>query len=96
MCPSDTYKIWKKGTNVRVDTSLVGFENMQWLRGNQSFIFQVTGIIIIIDYELIYKLCKLHTHTHTYNYVFVGEGAKLTEIDHDKMSVWEHPFKLTG
>ena len=36
------------------------------------------------------------THTHTYNYVFVGEGAKLTEIDHDKMSVWEHPFKLTG
>lgn len=67
VCPSDTYKIWKKGTNVRVDTSLVGFENMQWLRGNQSFIFQVTD-----------------------------EGAKLTEIDHDKMSVWEHPFKLTG
>jgi hypothetical protein len=34
LCPSDTYKIWKKGATVRVDTTLVGFQNLQWLRGN--------------------------------------------------------------
>ena len=44
VCPSDTYKIWKKGTQVRVDTTLIGFDNMQWLRGDQSFMFNVTGL----------------------------------------------------
>ena len=60
MCPSDTYKIWKKGTphqykrfvscctvgtKVRVDTSLVGFQGMKWLRGNRSIIFEVSGTV---------------------------------------------------
>ena len=56
MCPSDTYKIWKRGncncivsslmiagTKVRVDTSLVGFQGMKWLRGNRSIIFEVSS-----------------------------------------------------
>uniref|UniRef100_A0A6B2LGQ8 Ankyrin repeat domain-containing protein n=2 Tax=Arcella intermedia TaxID=1963864 RepID=A0A6B2LGQ8_9EUKA len=37
-CPSDRYKIWKKGQKLRMDTSLLGFENMQWLRGHISFV----------------------------------------------------------
>eukprot|EP00794_Sanderia_malayensis_P013841 gene13841-15287_t len=40
MCPSDTYKIWKSGANVRIDTTLVGFDQMSWQRGRQSFIFK--------------------------------------------------------
>ena len=28
------------GANVRVDTTLKGFEQMNWQRGNQSFIFR--------------------------------------------------------
>ncbi|XP_062503280.1 ankyrin repeat domain-containing protein 13D-like isoform X2 [Corticium candelabrum] len=40
MCPSDTYKIWKKGANVRVDTTLIGFDNMSWIRGNRRFVFK--------------------------------------------------------
>ncbi|KAF9948173.1 Ankyrin repeat domain-containing protein 13C [Mortierella alpina] len=41
LCPNDTYHIWKKGNAVRMDTSLVGFENMKWLRGHISIIFRV-------------------------------------------------------
>jgi hypothetical protein len=39
ICPSDTYKIYKSGNNVRIDTTLVGFEKLSWVRGNISFIF---------------------------------------------------------
>ena len=38
-CPYDNYKIWKKGSCVRVDTTLIGFENLQWIRGSVSFLF---------------------------------------------------------
>lgn len=40
VCPSDSYKIYKSGNFVRVDTTLKGFEQMNWQRGNQSFIFK--------------------------------------------------------
>ncbi|KAF9538962.1 Ankyrin repeat domain-containing protein 13C [Mortierella hygrophila] len=41
LCPKDTYHIWKKGNAVRMDTSLVGFENMKWIRGHISIVFRV-------------------------------------------------------
>ncbi|KAL4707998.1 hypothetical protein ACJJTC_010614 [Scirpophaga incertulas] len=40
MCPFDTYKVYKRGGNVRVDTTLVGFENNRWQRGDRTYIFQ--------------------------------------------------------
>ncbi|XP_047248613.1 ankyrin repeat domain-containing protein 13B isoform X2 [Girardinichthys multiradiatus] len=40
MCPSDTYRVWKSGQCLRVDTTLMGFEQMTWQRGNRSFIFR--------------------------------------------------------
>lgn len=40
MCPSDTYKVWKCGSKVRIDTTLLGFDNMRWRRGNRSYIFK--------------------------------------------------------
>ncbi|KAF9430276.1 Ankyrin repeat domain-containing protein 13C [Entomortierella beljakovae] len=53
LCPNDTYHIWKKGNCVRMDTSLVGFENLKWIRGHISIIFRVdpeTGPeLLIID-----------------------------------------------
>lgn len=39
LCPYDTYKIYKRGACFRVDTTLIGFENMKWIRGDISFIF---------------------------------------------------------
>lgn len=40
MCPNDSYKIYKSGATVRVDTTLKGFDQMNWQRGNQSYIFK--------------------------------------------------------
>ncbi|KAI9294972.1 hypothetical protein K502DRAFT_238020 [Neoconidiobolus thromboides FSU 785] len=42
-CPSDTYTIWKKDSKLRIDSTLIGFENLRWIRGKQSFIFQLEG-----------------------------------------------------
>lgn len=38
-CPSDTYKIYKRGSKVRFDTTLVGFDQNTWQRGLRSYVF---------------------------------------------------------
>lgn len=40
MCPSDTYRVYKSGSNVRIDTTLIGFDQTSWQRGNRSYIFK--------------------------------------------------------
>ncbi|KAH0561654.1 ankyrin repeat domain-containing protein 13D isoform X2 [Cotesia glomerata] len=40
MCPSDTYKVYKQGSNVRIDTTLLGFDHANWQRGNLSYVFK--------------------------------------------------------
>ncbi|XP_028158041.1 ankyrin repeat domain-containing protein 13D [Ostrinia furnacalis] len=54
MCPFDTYKVYKRGGNVRVDTTLVGFENNRWQRGDRTYIFRGQGrsaSLIELDHE---------------------------------------------
>uniref|UniRef100_F1KZA7 Ankyrin repeat domain-containing protein 13B n=1 Tax=Ascaris suum TaxID=6253 RepID=F1KZA7_ASCSU len=56
MCPSDTYKIYKRGSDVRIDTTLVGFDkSTNWKRGNQSFIFRFSETnqaeLIVVDHD---------------------------------------------
>jgi len=52
-CPCDTYSIWKRGNCFRVDTQLIGFENMRWLRGKISILLKteddgtVDGLYIV-------------------------------------------------
>ncbi|KAL3634403.1 hypothetical protein CASFOL_021457 [Castilleja foliolosa] len=43
MAPSDTYKIWKRGANLRADTSLAGFDGLKIKRADQSFLFLGDG-----------------------------------------------------
>lgn len=60
LCPQNRnhrYKIWKKGANFRVDTTLVGYENLKWTRGRLSIIFRELpagserpGEVLIVDY----------------------------------------------
>ena len=40
LCPSDTYKVYKQGSKVRIDTTLLGFDQNSWQRGNKSYIFR--------------------------------------------------------
>jgi hypothetical protein len=52
-CPSDVYRIYKSGSNVRIDTTLIGFNGTGWERGNRSYIFQATndGTATIIEID---------------------------------------------
>ncbi|NXS60994.1 AN13A protein, partial [Brachypteracias leptosomus] len=40
VCPSDVCRIWKSGSKLRVDITLLGFENMSWERGRRTLIFK--------------------------------------------------------
>lgn len=39
VAPSDTYKIWKRAGNLRADTTLAGFDGLNFKRRNHSFLF---------------------------------------------------------
>ncbi|XP_049538970.1 ankyrin repeat domain-containing protein 13D isoform X1 [Anopheles darlingi] len=56
VCPSDTYKVYKRGSNVRIDTTLLGFDSASsWQRGNRSYIYKATqpnsASMIEIDHD---------------------------------------------
>ncbi|XP_043940109.1 ankyrin repeat domain-containing protein 13D isoform X1 [Protopterus annectens] len=54
ICPSDVYKVWKSGANLRVDTTLLGFEHMTWQRGRRSYIFKGEddgAIVMEVDHD---------------------------------------------
>ncbi|KAJ3355747.1 hypothetical protein HDU83_002752 [Entophlyctis luteolus] len=38
LCPTDVCRVRKKGRNLRIDSTLVGYENFTWIRGNISII----------------------------------------------------------
>ncbi|XP_063891917.1 ankyrin repeat domain-containing protein 13D [Helicoverpa armigera] len=61
MCPFDTYKVYKRGGNVRVDTTLVGFDNNRWQRGDRTYIFRGQGrtaSLMELDHELGTSWCE--------------------------------------
>jgi hypothetical protein len=53
-CPSDTYKIYKNDSCIRIDATLLGYEEgCSWRRGNQSFIFRFSDDrveVIFVDH----------------------------------------------
>nr|CAG4640063.1 EOG090X0784 [Daphnia pulex] len=55
MCPSDTYKVYKQGSNVRIDTTLLGFDQSSWQRGSKSYLFKSEGVdkavLLEMDHE---------------------------------------------
>ncbi|CAK1579918.1 unnamed protein product [Parnassius mnemosyne] len=55
ICPFDTYKVYKRGGNVRVDTTLAGFDETHWQRGERTYIFRGQGTrasLVELDHEL--------------------------------------------
>uniref|UniRef100_A0A4W4G2H4 Ankyrin repeat domain-containing protein n=1 Tax=Electrophorus electricus TaxID=8005 RepID=A0A4W4G2H4_ELEEL len=54
VCPSDVYRVWKSGSCLRVDTTLLGFEHMTWLKGRRSYIFkggEGGAMVMEVDHE---------------------------------------------
>eukprot|EP00250_Pteridium_aquilinum_P010965 c19750_g1_i1 orf=357-2480(+) len=43
IAPSDTYRIWKRGSNLRADMTLAGFDGFKIQRSDQSFLFLGDG-----------------------------------------------------
>lgn len=43
VAPSDTYKIYKKGSSIRLDMTLLGYNTMQCQRGDMSILFKGRG-----------------------------------------------------
>ncbi|XP_045536475.1 uncharacterized protein LOC106709180 isoform X1 [Papilio machaon] len=60
-CPFDTYKVYKRGGNVRVDTTLAGFDDTNWQRGERSYIFRGQGnraSLVELDHTLGTAWCE--------------------------------------
>ena len=54
--PSDTYKIYKRGSNLRLDMTLIGFRKLQSIRGNLTVIYKGWGSnnegdLLLIDHD---------------------------------------------
>ncbi|XP_035232177.1 ankyrin repeat domain-containing protein 13C-like isoform X4 [Stegodyphus dumicola] len=54
--PSDICRIHKKGSNIRLDTTLVDFSDMKWERGDISFLFigdaKPSQSLVVLDNKL--------------------------------------------
>ncbi|XP_049787191.1 ankyrin repeat domain-containing protein 13D isoform X1 [Schistocerca cancellata] len=88
MCPSDTYKVYKQGSNVRIDTTLLGFDQTNWQRGNRSYIFKgqniATPTVIRCDRSYIFKLQTAET----------GDSAVMMEVDHETKQVYVEQMRM--
>lgn len=45
IAPSDTYRIWKRGSNLRADMTLAGFDGFRIQRSDQTFLFLGDGYL---------------------------------------------------
>lgn len=45
IAPSDTYRIWKRGSNLRADMTLAGFDGFRIQRSDQTFLFLGEGYL---------------------------------------------------
>lgn len=52
LLPSDRIELFKVGNNLRIDTTLIGFEGMKWVRGNTSYmVLGDEDMIVVVDHD---------------------------------------------
>ncbi|XP_033329830.1 ankyrin repeat domain-containing protein 13D isoform X1 [Megalopta genalis] len=89
MCPSDTYKVYKQGSNVRIDTTLLGFDHVNWQRGNRSYVFKgqtASNVPVAIRCERSYVFSMVGQES--------DDGATMMEVDHETRKVYVEHMKL--
>ncbi|XP_057428519.1 uncharacterized protein LOC130721949 isoform X2 [Lotus japonicus] len=59
VAPSDTYKIWKRGGNMRADMTLAGFDGLKIKRSDQSLFFLGDGLDDEREIKLPGLLCQV-------------------------------------
>ncbi|KAF8394247.1 hypothetical protein HHK36_020454 [Tetracentron sinense] len=83
IAPSDTYRIWKRGSNLRADMSLAGFDGFRVQRSDQTFLFLGEGFssddgnISLPSGSLIVLAHKEKEITNALE----GAGAQPTEVE---------------
>ncbi|XP_059665720.1 uncharacterized protein LOC132311695 [Cornus florida] len=83
VAPSDTYRIWKRGSNLRADMTLAGFDGFRIQRSDQTFLFlgdgysSEDGNISLPPGSLIALAHKRKEITNTLE----GAGAQPTEAE---------------
>ncbi|KAJ7539980.1 hypothetical protein O6H91_11G117400 [Diphasiastrum complanatum] len=79
IAPSDTYRIWKRGGNLRADMTLAGFDGFRIQRSDQSFLFLGEGTE---DGKLSPgSLCVLSHKTKEVMNALEGAGSQLSEAE---------------
>ncbi|XP_046838372.1 ankyrin repeat domain-containing protein 13D isoform X2 [Vespa crabro] len=89
MCPSDTYKVYKQGSNVRIDTTLLGFDHTNWQRGNRSYVFKgqtATNAPLVLRCDRSYVFTMMGQQS--------DDGATMMEVDHETRKVYVEHMKL--
>lgn len=84
--PSDVCKIYKKGSNIRVDTTLVDFNDMKWERGDVSVLFRGKG------FSRLFRNKHHHHHPSSSepSYAFIVMDNKLKVFQRIKHQEKEH------
>lgn len=96
ICPSDTYRVWKSGQNLRVDTTLLGFDHMTWQRGNRSFVFRGQGQAGR-RWGRVGRLEAAPCCPHLCAVPWLADtSAVVMEIDHDRRVVYTETLALAG
>lgn len=76
MCPSDTYKIYKSGPAVRIDSTLTGFDQATWKRGNVTFLFLANESGLCFCLCLLFSYLELCITNHF-------TGCEIYDINHE-------------
>ncbi|KAJ6249508.1 ankyrin repeat domain-containing protein 13c [Anaeramoeba flamelloides] len=82
--PNDEYIIWKNGSSIRVECTLIGLDKKKWIRGSISILLtgldtSTPGDVFIIDHDR-------KTYFNTSNNIVRGKNAlKVTKSDIDSL-----------
>lgn len=90
VCPSDVYRVWKSGSCLRVDTTLLGFEHMTWLKGRRSYIFKGEGAADPDPRRPLAPGSDVSLVPFSSD-----DGAVVMEVDHEKQVVYTEPLVLS-
>lgn len=89
MCPSDTYKVYKQGSNVRIDTTLLGFDHTNWQRGNRSYIFQGQGkFVYLYSKDLIKNKVPIGVLKVLFSFVQLLEATRVIFLVLNVLKQW--------
>lgn len=92
VCPSDVCRIWKSGASLRVDATLLGFDNMTWIRGQRSYIFRGDGVCFCSVQCLLKEVESLSC---IFVLFCVDSCAELMEVNHDDKVVDTERFNIS-